>query len=52
MDGYGGGKLRRDWSGGGAVPSGARNETTESPLARGVSAKNSLFCYWFALGLF
>ena len=41
-----------DWSGGGAVPSGARDGIPESPLAWGISAKDSLYCYWFALGLF
>ena len=47
MDGYGWGKLRRDWSGGGAVPSGARNGTTESPLAWGISAKDFIIYNFF-----
>ena len=45
MDGYGWGKLRRDWSGGGAVLSGARNGTTESPLAWGISADERVILY-------
>ena len=39
------GETAADWSGGGAVPSGARNGTTESPLAWGISADESVILY-------